>query len=88
MNHLPLLTLTPDIQRLLDARHHDPFTVLGRHKVGPQDLLRVHRPSTREVFIAEGRHWHAYRFLGAHPHEVDGVAGVLFPSPSPCRPWR
>ncbi len=26
----------------------------------------------------EGRHWHAYRFLGAHPHVVDGIAGILF----------
>ena len=26
----------------------------------------------------EGRHWHAYRFLGAHAHVVDGILGVLF----------
>ncbi len=26
----------------------------------------------------EGRHRHAYRFLGSHEHEVDGVAGILF----------
>ncbi|SEP93726.1 1,4-alpha-glucan branching enzyme [Ectothiorhodospira magna] len=26
----------------------------------------------------EGRHWHAYRFLGAHPHQVDGIDGVRF----------
>ncbi|MCG5502159.1 1,4-alpha-glucan branching protein GlgB [Ectothiorhodospira lacustris] len=26
----------------------------------------------------EGRHWHAYRFLGAHLHEVDGIQGVRF----------
>ncbi len=25
-----------------------------------------------------GRHWHAYRFLGAHVREVDGIAGVQF----------
>ncbi|RMG29056.1 MAG: 1,4-alpha-glucan branching protein GlgB [Gammaproteobacteria bacterium] len=28
--------------------------------------------------FGEGRHWHAYRFLGAHPHVVDGIAGVRF----------
>ena len=28
--------------------------------------------------FGEGRHRNAYRFLGAHEHEVDGVAGVLF----------
>ena len=28
--------------------------------------------------FGEGRHWHAYRFLGSHIREVDGVAGVQF----------
>jgi 1,4-alpha-glucan branching enzyme len=28
--------------------------------------------------FGEGRHRHAHRFLGAHHHEVDGIAGVLF----------
>jgi len=28
--------------------------------------------------FAEGRHWHAYRFLGAHLQEVDGIAGTRF----------
>ncbi|HKJ70648.1 MAG TPA: 1,4-alpha-glucan branching protein GlgB [Gammaproteobacteria bacterium] len=28
--------------------------------------------------FGEGRHWHAYRILGAHPMEMDGVAGVRF----------
>jgi 1,4-alpha-glucan branching enzyme len=28
--------------------------------------------------FGEGRHWHAYRLLGARVHEVEGVAGVLF----------
>ncbi|ROR32816.1 1,4-alpha-glucan branching protein GlgB [Inmirania thermothiophila] len=28
--------------------------------------------------FGEGRHWHAWRFLGANPWEADGVPGVLF----------
>jgi 1,4-alpha-glucan branching enzyme len=28
--------------------------------------------------FGEGKHWHAYRFLGAHLHLVDNVAGVRF----------
>jgi 1,4-alpha-glucan branching enzyme len=28
--------------------------------------------------FGEGRHWHAYRLLGAHVHESDGIAGILF----------
>ena len=28
--------------------------------------------------FGEGKHWHAYRLLGARVHEADGTAGVLF----------
>jgi 1,4-alpha-glucan branching enzyme len=28
--------------------------------------------------FGEGKHWHAYRMLGARVHETDGIAGVLF----------
>ncbi|HET19307.1 MAG TPA: 1,4-alpha-glucan branching protein GlgB [Chromatiales bacterium] len=28
--------------------------------------------------FGQGRHWHAYRMLGAHEHRVDGIEGVLF----------
>ncbi len=28
--------------------------------------------------FGEGKHWHAYRILGAHPKVVDEVAGILF----------
>ncbi len=130
--------LEPDIQKIVDARHHDPFSVLGKHTVGKQTIVRVYIPYAEEVAIAEGdlplqriggtdifewrgdakipkryrliwrdkdhrehithdpycfppqlsdfdmhlfsegKHWHAYRFLGAHVHEVDGIGGVLF----------
>ncbi|MEO1750359.1 1,4-alpha-glucan branching protein GlgB [Thiofaba sp. EF100] len=128
------------IARLLDGRHHDPFSLLGRHplgegwscvrallpqaasvRVGPQgpamecidprglwqwegpdgDLPRHHslhctdqhghtfelidpytfEPQLGELdmyLFGEGRHWHVYRVLGAHPHQVDGIDGVLF----------
>jgi 1,4-alpha-glucan branching enzyme len=105
------------LQLIIDARHHDPFAVLGRHPAGDQTLVRVFNPLAAEVAIAnlpshyrliwrdhdhrehighdpytylpqlsdfdlhlfgEGRHRHAYRFLGAHDHQVDGVAGVRF----------
>ncbi len=128
------------IARLLDGRHHDPFSLLGRHplgegwscvrallpqaasvRLGPQgpameridprglwqwegpdgDLPRHHslhctdqhghafelidpytfEPQLGELdmyLFGEGRHWHVYRVLGAHPHQVDGIDGVLF----------
>jgi 1,4-alpha-glucan branching enzyme len=44
----------------------DPYTFTPQ--VGDLDLY----------LFGEGRHRHAYRFLGAHEHQVDGVGGVLF----------
>ncbi len=132
--------LNEDLQRIIEARHHDPFSVLGRHPTeGGGIMVRAFVPNAIEVSIAEGgrpmqrvadtalfewsgspaevaeryrliwrddwhcehisfdpycfppqvpdldlylfgegKHWHAYRFLGAHPHEADGVGGVLF----------
>ncbi len=126
-------------QRISEARHHDPFCVLGRHGDGERCVVRAYLPGASEVRIAEGGHllervgdsdhfewrgdgaalpdhysliWrdgqrhehiardpytflpqlgdldlhlfaegthrHAFNVLGAHEHEVDGVAGVLF----------
>ena len=125
--------------RILEARHHDPFEVLGKHREGKQDVVRAFIPYCSEVRIeengesltriadtdlfewrgslgsvpdryqltwvdgdgiqwsaydpycfppqlgdldlhwfGEGRHLHAYRFLGAHPCEVDRIAGTRF----------
>jgi 1,4-alpha-glucan branching enzyme len=33
--------------------------------------------------FGEGRHWHIYRILGAHIHEIQGVQGVLFATWAP-----
>jgi 1,4-alpha-glucan branching enzyme len=132
-------SLPEPLQRIVDARHHDPFEVLGRHKDGEQALIRAFIPWCTRVrltdtgatlqciegtdlfewrgdgsnlpehyrltwtdsdgvewtdydpysfppligdldlhWFGEGRHLHAYRFLGAHFREVDGIDGVLF----------
>ncbi|KPV40072.1 glycogen branching protein [Thiohalorhabdus denitrificans] len=131
--------LDPAFRELMEARHSDPFAVLGRHREGPEEVVRALLPGARQVLLedsgeelhripetdlfelrnpashlpahhrlrwidseggehglvdpytfgpriadfdlhlfAEGRHWHAQRFLGAHVHEADGVEGVLF----------
>ncbi|HDP90084.1 MAG TPA: 1,4-alpha-glucan branching enzyme, partial [Thioalkalivibrio sp.] len=128
-----------DLRRLVDARHHDPFSVLGRHGHGELTTVRAFLPHARDVRIAEldapleridgtdlfewrgdagglparyrlrwedhhgavherhdpyafpaaisnfdlhlfgeGRHWHIYRVLGAHPCVIDDVPGVRF----------
>ena len=132
-------TLEHELERIVQARHHDPFSVLGKHRDQDLDLVRVFMPQADEVTIAEGnlrleripdtdlfewrgtpgtvpdnyhlvwndaahhehiahdpysfppqlsdfdlhlfsegRHRHAYRFLGAHEHAVDEVTGILF----------
>lgn len=128
----------PELQLIAEARHHDPFSVLGRHPDGDGVLVRAYLPYAQSVTIegrlqmerventdffewrgnaeevpdryrliwkdswsyehvahdpycflpqlgdldlhlfGEGKHWHAYRFLGAHCRVVDGIAGVLF----------
>ena len=131
--------LKNELQRISDACHHDPFTILGRHQDGKDVVVRAFIPSANEVKIAEGgipltrlpgtdhfewrgdgqalpmhysliwrdqqhrehyardpytfapqigdldlhlfaegRHRHAFNFLGANEYEVDDVAGVLF----------
>ena len=132
------IILDPAWQRIGEARHHDPFEVLGRQasdngervvwyrpgaenvrlldtdealqRVGDSDFFFWEGPSgqlPRHYRLAwqdtdgqhqsydpycfsplvgdfdihlfnEGNHWHAYRFLGAHIHQVDGIEGVLF----------
>lgn len=140
MSSMTVLNLNPDLQRIVEARHHDPFTVLGRHLSDGHAEVLAYIPGATEVSLAEnqlplrripgtdifaasadggadipdcyrliwrdsehrehiahdpynflpqlsdfdlhlfseGKHWHAYRFLGAHVHEVNGIAGVLF----------
>ncbi|VAW77052.1 1,4-alpha-glucan (glycogen) branching enzyme, GH-13-type [hydrothermal vent metagenome] len=133
------LSLPDALQRIIDARHHDPFEVLGRHEDGGQTLVRAFIPWCKNVrlvengaelkrikgtdlfewrgdgsklplhyqlawvgddgveheeydpysfppligdldlhWFGEGRHLHAYRFLGANFRETEGVGGVLF----------
>lgn len=131
--------LDDELNRIREARHHDPFAVLGCHPKEDGVCIRVFNPQAEAISIAEGghsltripnsdffewhgdgsalpkhyrliwrdhyhrehighdpytytpqisdfdlhlfgegRHRHAYRFLGANEHEVDGVAGILF----------
>ncbi len=131
--------ITDRLKSIQEARHHDPFDVLGRHKEHGQTVIRVFLPNAQQVALAEGnrpmqrvegtdifewwgddadlpahyrmiwkdssqyehighdpysfapqlsdfdlhlfgegKHWHAYRMLGAHAKVVDGIAGVLF----------
>ena len=45
--------ISADIQRLIDARHHDPFSLLGKHNFTNSDLIRAFIPGAEWVRIAE-----------------------------------
>ncbi len=49
-------TLSPELRRIVEARHKDPFSVLGRHQEGDRVQIRVLLPHAEEVSIAEGGH--------------------------------
>jgi len=138
--HTPL---SDDFIRIIEARHHDPFTVLGAHSKGKKTTIRCFLPHTQKAWLSdkqplqriegtdlfewtgpsdeisipygiyrtadsgdlaehidpysfppqlseydlhlfsEGKHWHAYRILGAHIHTVDGITGTLFATWAP-----
>ena len=128
-----------ELDKLIQAKHHSPFSVLGKLQKDTESCIRVYIPYCKEaridttstkmerllntdifeyrgpltsipthykvewvdrdnnqfleydpysfsVFIPEfdlnlidqGQHWHIYRILGAHPMEIDGIAGVRF----------
>ena len=46
--------LTTEMARVSEARHHDPFSVLGRHQEGDQVVVRAFNPHAAEMFIADG----------------------------------
>jgi 1,4-alpha-glucan branching enzyme len=131
--------LEENLRLVQQARHHDPFRILGRHAEAAGERVLAYLPRASAVRIAEtgfeltplhgsdfflwrgpagriperyrlewqdqdghhrveydpycfppqlgdldlhlfaeGRHWHAYRFLGAHVHQADGIRGVHF----------
>ncbi|TPW17513.1 MAG: 1 4-alpha-glucan branching enzyme, partial [Halothiobacillaceae bacterium] len=136
-----MATVTTDsaeFAKIVEARHHDPFTVLGRHAVDGQEVIRAYeikiadtpmtltRHPNSDLFewrgapgatatyyqlqwrinerlyraydpycfppqlsdydlhlFNEGKHWHAYRILGAHPHTINEISGVLFATWAP-----
>lgn len=46
--------IAAELDRISEARHHDPFSVLGRHEDGGGLVVRAFIPNAEEVRIAEG----------------------------------
>jgi 1,4-alpha-glucan branching enzyme len=68
--------LGDELQRIVDARHHDPFSVLGRHRTDQGELVRAFIPHAREVRIEEGQR-PMTRIDGTDIFEWRGPAGLL-----------
>jgi 1,4-alpha-glucan branching enzyme len=65
----PLPTLDDGtLHAILEARHGDPFAVLGMHEAGGQLVVRIFRPEARAVVVRSldepGREWPAHQL---HP---------------------
>lgn len=133
-------TLTDDLIKIIEANHHDPFSILGPQSHANKTTVTVFLPATERAWLnndliltridgtdlfqwtgdtselitpykvnrltnngstitqvdpycypaqlsefdlhlfSEGNHWHAYRILGAHQQQIDGIDGVLFAS--------
>ncbi|WFP50027.1 1,4-alpha-glucan branching protein GlgB [Methylomonas sp. EFPC3] len=48
----PLHSLDSELVKIKDAKHHDPFSVLGRHTVGGDTILRAFLPYAESVKLA------------------------------------
>ncbi|HAZ42891.1 MAG TPA: hypothetical protein DCY52_11520, partial [Methylococcaceae bacterium] len=46
-------TLETGLTRILEARHHDPFEVLGRHHDDGKECFRVFLPQAESVHLGE-----------------------------------
>ena len=47
--------LQADLQRILEARHHDPFSVLGRHTQANTATIYVFKPQVEQLTLSEQR---------------------------------
>jgi 1,4-alpha-glucan branching enzyme len=68
--------LPSELQQLVESRHPDPFSVLGRHVDGNRVLVRVLLPHAETVSIAEGDHT-LRRIEGTDVFEWEGTANQV-----------
>ena len=48
------VALSSELQKVITACHHDPFSILGKHQDENGIVVRTHIPHAVEVMIAEG----------------------------------
>ncbi len=47
------IALSNELRRIVEIRHHDPFSVLGKHRRGHEDIVRAHLRGAASVSIVE-----------------------------------
>jgi len=76
-NNLPTAPARdPELQRIIEARHHDPFQYLGRHTQNNQEIVRVYRPHCAQVTLKD-INAPLQRVTGTDLFEWQGQAGQL-----------
>ncbi|MGV3582517.1 MAG: 1,4-alpha-glucan branching protein GlgB [Methylophilus sp.] len=45
------------LQRILDAKHHDPFSFLGVHSLNGNNILRVFHPKAEKISLKTSESW-------------------------------
>lgn len=46
-----------NLQKIIDAQHHDPFSFLGLHQLRGKYILRVFHPRASKVFVKVAKKW-------------------------------
>jgi 1,4-alpha-glucan branching enzyme len=56
-----------DLQKIIDAKHHDPFSFLGLHQVDNQHILRVFHPRAEKISVQINQKWVELKQTNKHP---------------------
>ncbi len=49
--HIQQISLDADTKKIIDAKHHDPFSVLGPHTIDGKDIIKVFLPHAETVHL-------------------------------------
>lgn len=56
-----------DLQKIIDAKHHDPFSFLGLHQIDNQYILRVFYPRAEKISVQINQKWVELKQTDKHP---------------------
>ena len=80
MRHEPHSKVNPRLARLLEARSHDPFGVLGSHRHGSAYTVRVFEPRAERAWLDCNGEWREM--------QAEGEGLFCTSSPIPVHAYR